>query len=256
MHKKHKKQILSILLIPDNENSPRQFRIKYSTLKLLLALAVFIFLGMLTAIFTYGKLFQIALERDSLRTENSQLKNQLTKVNELSEELTRLKSYDQKVRTSLEGYVRFAEEKDADRNKNLALVPDLPNEASIFTSIPSKTPVAGFVSQEFRQPEHNGLDIAAPEGTPILAAGGGVVIFSGWSVNDGFFIILSHGDGYFSYYKHNSKNLVFPLERVHQGDVIGLLGSSGKSSSGPHLHFEIWKDGNPVDPRKVLVDLK
>ena len=202
MHKKHKKQNLNILLIPDNETSPRQFRIKYSTLKLLAALAIFIFLGMLTAIFTYGKLFQIALERDSLRTENSQLKSQLTKVNELSAELARLKKYDQKVRTSLEGYVRFAEEKDADQRKNLPLTSDLPRETSIFASIPSRTPLAGFVSQEFRQPGHNGLDIAAPEGTPIMAAGDGVVIFSGWTVNDGFFIILSHGNGYFSYYKH------------------------------------------------------
>jgi murein DD-endopeptidase MepM/ murein hydrolase activator NlpD len=78
-----------------------------------------------------------------------------------------------------------------------------------------------------------------------------VVLLADWTPDFGNMIILSHGMGYFSYYGHTMKALVEQGTRVRKGDAIGLVGSSGISSA-PHLHFEIWKDGKPVNPEEIL----
>ena len=114
-------------------------------------------------------------------------------------------------------------------------------------------PISGFISQKseniglFIKTAHNGIDIVAKEGTPILASASGVVVFSGWTYEFGNMIILYHGDDYFTHYGHNKNNLVNQLEMVNRGDVIGLVGSSGMST-GPHLHFEAWREYIPIDP--------
>ena len=80
----------------------------------------------------------------------------------------------------------------------------------------------------------------------------GAVVFSGWTYGYGNLVIVFHGDGYFSLYGHNQRNLVEERQRIGRGDVLALVGESGLSS-GPHLHFEIWENGNPVDPRKYII---
>ena len=72
-------------------------------------------------------------------------------------------------------------------------------------------------------------------------------MFSGWSDEFGNLIILYHGDGYLTFYGHNSANLVLASTRVKQGEIIAHSGNTGLSS-GPHLHFEVWKDQEPVNP--------
>jgi murein DD-endopeptidase MepM/ murein hydrolase activator NlpD len=126
---------------------------------------------------------------------------------------------------------------------------------SIFTIYPLKAPVSGFISQEYKGPSHSGLDIVAAEGTPIQATADGIVLFSDWTIEEGYSIIIQHSKDFHSYYKHNQKNLVFAHQLVKQGDVIALLGNSGAKSSGPHLHFEIWKGGKAVNPLEYLTDL-
>ena len=96
---------------------------------------------------------------------------------------------------------------------------------------------------------HTGIDIAAHgiEGTNVLAAASGYVTFSGWSGGFGNFIMIRHGDGYYTAYAHQSANLVTVGQNVVQGQVIGLVGSTGWST-GPHIHFEIIRNGVRVDP--------
>ncbi len=89
---------------------------------------------------------------------------------------------------------------------------------------------------------HNGLDIAVPEGTPVKPAAEGVVYFSGCRNGYGNMVIITHDDGTLTIYAHNSVNLVREGERVAAGSTIALSGSTGRST-GPHLHFEAWKDG-------------
>ena len=98
---------------------------------------------------------------------------------------------------------------------------------------------------------HNGIDIALPTGTPVKAADGGTVTFSGRQGSYGYLVIIDHGEGYTSYYGHNSKNLVSKGDKVHKGQTIALSGNTGRST-GPHLHFEVRKFGVPVNPINYL----
>jgi murein DD-endopeptidase MepM/ murein hydrolase activator NlpD len=89
---------------------------------------------------------------------------------------------------------------------------------------------------------HNGVDIAVPEGTPVKPVAPGVVSFCGFRPGYGNMVIIAHDDGMVTLYAHNSSCLVKEGERVEAGSTIALSGSTGRST-GPHLHFEAWKDG-------------
>lgn len=98
---------------------------------------------------------------------------------------------------------------------------------------------------------HYGLDYAASTGTPIYAADGGTVITSGWHGNYGYYIKIDHGGGMVSLYAHCSKLLVNVGDKVFQGQRIGLVGNTGRST-GPHCHFEIFKYGKNVNPSSYV----
>lgn len=112
----------------------------------------------------------------------------------------------------------------------------------------------GFVTQTLMEGmvgEHPGLDIAVPTGSYIRAAGGGVVAEAGEDPLYGRFVRLDHGGGYGSLYAHASVTFVEAGDRVRQNEVIALSGSTGRSTA-PHLHFEILRDDEPVDPLTIL----
>ncbi len=112
-------------------------------------------------------------------------------------------------------------------------------------------PITGYVSLHFEpENEHFGVDIVAPKGTPIKSIANGQVIYSSWTVDDGYSIIIEDSDGTIAIYKHCEKLLKQINDTVKAGEVIALIGDSGKNSTGYHLHFELWKDGqvqNPTD---------
>ena len=97
---------------------------------------------------------------------------------------------------------------------------------------------------------HTGVDLASPRGTPIYAAGDGIVEKAGWSSGYGNYTLLRHVNGYETGYGHQSKIIVKPGDKVRQGQLIGYVGSTG-NSTGNHLHFEIKINGNFVDPLSV-----
>jgi len=102
-----------------------------------------------------------------------------------------------------------------------------------------------------RLARHSGIDLGGNSGDPVYAAGGGTVMESDYNQSRGHYIIIEHESGYKSVYMHLRKRLAGAGQKVEQGEKIGLLGSSGRST-GPHLHFEIWKDGQAVDPLPYL----
>ena len=115
-------------------------------------------------------------------------------------------------------------------------------------------PVNGYISREFDPDRgHYGIDIVVKDGTPVYASAGGFVVFSGYTNNYGNIIILNHSDGYLSLYKHCSVILKKEREFVKQGELIAQSGNSGLATTGPHLHFEIWHNGKPVDPETLLI---
>lgn len=98
---------------------------------------------------------------------------------------------------------------------------------------------------------HDGMDFAMPIGTPIKAAEDGKVVHSGPKGGYGHTVVLDHGNGYTSLYAHQSKTLLQEGAVVKKGEVIGLSGNSGRST-GPHLHFEVRKGDQPIDPKGFL----
>ncbi|MFQ5960239.1 MAG: M23 family metallopeptidase [Candidatus Methylomirabilales bacterium] len=131
-----------------------------------------------------------------------------------------------------------------------------------LAATPSIWPAKGYVSSGFghrispftgRRQRHTGIDVAAPRGTPILAAADGVVTFSGRLAGYGRVIVITHGFGFKTFYGHNQKNKVRKGQRVKRGQVIGVVGNSGYST-GSHVHYEVLVKGTPVNPRKYIID--
>ncbi|HCA78900.1 MAG TPA: hypothetical protein DEP53_04120 [Bacteroidetes bacterium] len=121
---------------------------------------------------------------------------------------------------------------------------------------PAVMPAEGYLTRGFDSSQrHYGLDIAGSTGSLVRASADGFVVFAGWTSNDGNEIILSHPGGFLTFYKHNQSLLVPSNAAVKRGEPIALLGSSGETSSGPHVHFEVWKDGVPIDPAGVILNL-
>ena len=115
------------------------------------------------------------------------------------------------------------------------------------------SPVKGVVTDGFDiKKNHFAVDVSVDIGTPVKAILAGTVLFSEWSVETGHVILLDHGENLISVYKHNSKILKSQNETVRAGEVIAFSGEEGALSSGPHLHFEIWKNGLPIDPETIL----
>lgn len=114
-------------------------------------------------------------------------------------------------------------------------------------------PVSGEVVSGFNLDKaHLGIDIAASRNTAIKAAGAGVVIFSGYTVETGYSITIQHPNNVVTMYKHNSVLLQTAGTTVKAGEAIALIGNSGENTSGPHLHFELWHKGRAVDPRDYI----
>jgi murein DD-endopeptidase MepM/ murein hydrolase activator NlpD len=110
-------------------------------------------------------------------------------------------------------------------------------------------PVNGEISAHFdRQKSHYGVDVLAPRNAAIKAAMDGYVFLSEWTLETGNTVGIQHDNGILSFYKHNSSLLKKVGNFVRAGEAIAIVGNTGVLSSGPHLHFELWHKGKPVDP--------
>ncbi|MDH5609778.1 MAG: M23 family metallopeptidase [Cyclobacteriaceae bacterium] len=114
-------------------------------------------------------------------------------------------------------------------------------------------PVEGIVSNSFNPKEdHFGLDLVAKENEPVKAVADGVVIFSSWTLDGGYVMGIQHRGNLFSVYKHNSELLKNVGNFVAGGEIVAIIGNTGELTSGPHLHFELWHKGNPVNPEGYI----
>ena len=121
-------------------------------------------------------------------------------------------------------------------------------------SFPASFPVKGILTRDFESAEkHFGIDIASKEGSDFKAVADGTVISAGWTINNGYSIYIQHAGGMVSVYKHASRLYRQTGELVQKGENIGIVGNTGLLSSGPHLHFELWKDGVALDPAEYLI---
>jgi len=269
-----------LLLIPEDESDVRQFRLPRKAVITIVAAIVLLILYATVETVLFWIIARRAAQVEPLKRKVTELEGSNGELAKMGAELTKLKSFEQQLRRALTG-------KDDSGLKSLPWddlpYEQLPTDAAQQTptgemksasspvtiarrmsgasytamDVPTLPPVHGYVSRRFLNPTafhqiaHHGLDIAAREGTPILAAADGIVIFSDWTYRFGNLVVLAHRSGYTTFYGHNQVLFARPGERVHQGEPIALLGNSGVSTA-PHLHFEVWQDGSPVDPMTLL----
>ena len=269
---KHLKSF-SIMIIPDHAGRGAQSRhvffnqiAFYATIyTLLVALLGFILFSFSPV---KGWLFP---SQTNLSSSDLKIVNELNKkMIFLSRELEELKSTNEKLRyaitlgdSSLLDSIKFEKQKSENSNK-------LKIEGSLFAVIRDffsggkdnndksyyfYNPVNAFVSREFK-PEngHLGVDYVLKTGTPVFAAASGYIAFSDYTASSGYMIIIVHPDDYITVYKHCSLLIKKERERVLQGELIALSGNTGEITTGPHLHFEVWKNGKPIDPKEILIN--
>lgn len=133
-------------------------------------------------------------------------------------------------------------------------------QKDIYMATPKGWPVEGRITSHYGKREnplhggddfHSGIDIGADTGAPVRATAEGVVSFSGWNKGSGNLVVLEHGFGYSTFYAHNKNNAAAVGQRVKRGDIIGYVGSTG-NATGPHSHYEIWKNEKPVNPVSLM----
>lgn len=135
-------------------------------------------------------------------------------------------------------------------------------QRDIYQSTPTGWPVHGAISSGFGLREHpvsgetmrhTGVDIRIPMGTEVKATAPGIVSYSGWTNGSGYIVVLEHGHGFSTAYAHNKEVFVSVGQKVKKGEKVALSGSTGVST-GPHLHYEVWKNEKQVDPISYLKD--
>jgi murein DD-endopeptidase MepM/ murein hydrolase activator NlpD len=282
-HHLTKKNRFQILIVPEGDSGAKWsfvtnipiFTGIFGALTVLLSVGIVLMLGYTPL----GSLVPIS-DEEMQRRYGVELVTLQQRLNKVSEEVIVMREYNMKLRSILgedvkrEEKDRTAEDvvtKDLEQHQT---VPDMQTPAiqsappvsgalngsvmsvpvgSFRASFPISLPVIGYVSRRFDDVrKHYGIDYAGRRGTVISAAADGYVVFAGWTYEDGSMMILSHGGGYFTVYKHNQSVLRSANEFVRRGQPIALLGNSGKTSYGPHLHFEVWKDGQPQNPEDYI----
>jgi len=203
---------------------------------------------------------------ESLLQENQRLRSYNAKVIEMERELSEYRQLTSKI-AQLAGIESVSFDRSPRWKIGMVLGEDVlagaENEAPALPSqevqqspdggdqIPQGLPLDGWISKEFSQDPkslggaHPGIDIAAPEGREVRATASGVVKLAGW------LIVIDHQNGYETYYGHNSRLALSINDVVKRGEVIALCGNTGRSTA-PHLHYEIKKNGVPVNPRDYL----
>ncbi|MFQ6615954.1 MAG: M23 family metallopeptidase [Fidelibacterota bacterium] len=253
-----KKQTL-IWLSEDGETI-RSFELRRGTLRTWLAGGLLV---ALVVVISGLYLVPRALDYRRLKGQVQGLMDERMKVARLVKDLDRIQEMDAYIRHLLQTDLEFGGE--GVREDSVSVSSPLHSlgftPVSYLDNVPSRQPVAGFVAQDFHRPgtgigdDHPGLDVAARMGSAVHAAASGMVVFSGWTFPYGNLIVIYHGDDFFSLYGHNQRNLVQERQTVERGQLIALVGETGHTT-GPHLHFEIWKGDEPVDPGLFIVQYR
>jgi murein DD-endopeptidase MepM/ murein hydrolase activator NlpD len=285
-HHVSKDRTFQIVVIPQGDSgSTRSFKASVMTIVLACCGIVLFVIGLTVAaiIYTPAGLLLPMSEEQLRQRYGAELFEVQQRLNRVSSEVLVLREYNNKLRKALgqqelpadsvfnfsaattaaaELPDRSAEEsaplrRQAETKKQEAIFRPVmvQKEESSFRSVfPIITPAVGYISRKFESDKgHLGIDYSGKIGSLIIAAADGNVVFSGYTIDEGYMLILSHGGGYLTMYKHNQSLLKSVGEKVKRGEPIALLGNSGRISYGPHLHFELWKDGIAENPNDYLI---
>lgn len=261
---------ITIMLVPHSRFSSRSIRIP------VFAAATFCALACMGALFTVSLTIQAVdyyrMKRDYARMTQqfSELETTMASLKESESQFRKLFSLGSR-REVLKNLENGSDEGSIDVEalkrevqSSVAAVDEikkyLAREQDAYRVTPSGWPAAGKISSGFGMREHprfggrklhTGIDITMPVGTPLHATADGVVSFADRSGGSGNIVVVEHGHGLSTVYAHNTRNLVRAGQTVKRGDVIAHSGSTG-ISTGPHVHYEVWRNGQSVNPAPFL----
>ncbi len=255
---KKRERYVSFIVAPHHKSDPWQKDISYTSLKRLAYVLAGLLLAAVLLIFNYGHIYWRASQYEAMKNRAREIEQKFTQLQQIKKELSAIRETEGKLKNMLgvskqPPLLTINEiNRSTSFNANTAAGNATPEStareapAPVERTTPSIMPVKGWISANMSV-NHNGVDIAAREGDPVMAAADGMVTFAGWDNYFGHQVIIAHGQKFSTMYGHNAKLLVKENQAVRQGQVIALVGSTGQSS-GPHLHYEVRTNGRPVDP--------
>jgi len=245
----------AVMIVPDGEGTPRNWNVSARRARFLKVSAWMGGLMMLGVVVSWGYFLTQAADARRLRVRVTALESEVARVVELDRQLIELEAQSERLRQMLGAGV------SEESAPQLWLPPaggrarnDSPD--AVESAMPTSWPLTerGFVTRSLLDgsvENHTGLDIAVPAGSYIRAAGSGTVQEVQEDPVYGRFVSVDHGNGYSTLYAHASEILVQVGAHVWRNEVIGLSGSTGRSTA-PHLHFEVLQDGSRVDPLSLV----
>ena len=245
---------VTVMLVPDGTEARVAWRMRRWLLYLLVGGVTTILVGILVFFVFYGKIVARAATTEKVMAENEALLRYRYKVQLLEKNLDEARDFVSRLAT-LAGVD--------------VTLPELPDDSTLFAqlddhaqavvahsynadwSTPSGLPARGFITQDFEPEEnehyHPGIDIACAVGTPVLATGAGIVLYTGYDSTYGNILVIKHDDSTTTVYGHNDTVLVEQGQHVMAGSRVALSGNTGKSTA-PHVHYEVRINDQPINP--------
>jgi len=272
------REYITIIIAYHEGKPPKTIRIRKSYLK---ASGIFVLAFVVFSIFSHLTSLKFLFERQEIKAEKRRLVQEIEIVASEKQEIekerhllnSKLKSLESKLlsvedylskRGVIKGSLPMGGASVNKASYDLSYLQFLEKRADYLLtsirSIPLGYPVYGRITSHIgwrKNPFgggyefHTGIDIYAPYGSKVRATADGVVVFAGWYGDYGKTVIIRHPSGYLTLYAHLSQIDVKEGQKVKAGDVVGRVGSTGRST-GPHLHYEVIKDNKPIDPSKFL----
>ncbi len=260
---------VTIMVVPHSRG--RVFKVNISAVSLL----VLLFLSCVGAVYLVSlsirtmDYYAMKNRLSRFSKEFNELRSTVVSLKETDRELSRLLSFKSKNSILESAPMRDTGSLDIDLLKRqvretiesvAAVKSFMAEQRDLYLATPLGWPVTGSITSGFglrehpitgERTNHTGVDIRAAMGSSVRATASGIVSFSGWTNGSGYIVVLEHGHGFSTAYAHSKENLVVAGQRVRKGQDIAFSGSSG-ASTGPHVHYEVWKEGKQVDPSPYL----
>lgn len=260
---------VTIMLVPHSKTRPLNFKIPFIGIFASIILCIFGTVYILSVAVNTFEYYEMKETLNYYSQQFMELRSTISSLKKAEIEFKRLFSLESKEKvienmdTSDSGSLDMENVKQQ-INKSVETIVEIKDylhiQKDIFIATPKGMPVDGDISSPFgnrRNPRnglddyHTGVDISSHPGNPVMATADGIVSYAGWSGGSGNLVVLEHGHGFSTFYAHNRMNAVKVGQKVKRGATIGYVGSTGYST-GPHVHYEIWKDGRPVNPKSYI----
>lgn len=245
-----------IIIVPLDGGESKTVSLSKNHLHFLIVSLLIVLITLLLSILLWGYFVSLHIQNTALRNEIKLASEQATRMTVIEKNIFEIDKY--------LNYIRFAMNLTGDSlppaldefmvNDSLKNHYELTSDSLNFENIPNILPCNGLVTQDYSIPDkHLGIDYAASIGTVIRSTADGVVSVVRYDEYLGNIVSVNHENGFTTQYSHCNEITVATGVSVKRGDIIATVGNTGKSSTGPHCHYEIFRNGKPEDPRIYIL---